>query len=552
MVPCLAKAEYFDIENYNVNVIINKDSSAYFEETILVKFFSPRHGIYRFIPYKYKNKKLRIKILSVESSFNGSFFRNEKYRKTSSNGNIVLRIGSKNRVYKGLKYYKISYKVLNAVEKGEFYWNIIGTQWAVVIKNAHFSITFPEIKNLSLLKTNIFYGRYRSGKTLDYTVDSTSLENKNPIYLSPYNGITVDILFPEGVIAPVPLYLRICWFILDNIGYIFTVIIFILLLFLWNRWGKDEDKGVVVVRYEPPDGLTPAEVGTLIDDKVDLKDITATVLDLASKGYLKIVKNEEKKLFFKNEKIYFEKRKDADSLLKKHELIIFSGLFPFGKEKTSMEELKNGFYVNVNSFKEYMYSYLSDKSHLYTFNPETVRKGFRNTSYVFIVFGIYWLMIYNFNEMLSIGIGSIISGLLIMFFSGIMPQKSHKGTKIYRQILGFKEFLEKVEKDKLKRFAEKDPQIFGRLLPYAVALGVEEKWAKNFEGIEIEPPHWYYSPYGYTNFTTLYFISSLTHDMNRMNTVFVSKPHSSSGGSGFSSGGGFSGGGFGGGGGGSW
>jgi len=548
--PLTAKAEFFHIEHYNVDVLLNNDSSAYFEETILVNFHSPRHGIYRFIPYKYKNKKLRIKILSVKTSYNGEFFNNEKYKRYSKNGNIVLRIGSKNRVYKGLKYYKIVYKVLNAVNNNEFYWNIIGTQWPVIIKKAEFSITFPQVRDLAQLKRKVFYGRFKSRKTLNFHIDSTSMTTLNPVFLKPYNGLTVDLLFPLGIISEPPLPLRIFWFITDNIGYIFTVIIFFILLGIWNKWGKDEKKDVLIVRYEPPKGFTPAEVGTLIDDKVDLKDIVATILDLAERGYIKIIKDVEKKFFISKTKICFERLKDSDRELKPHELTVLNGLFQAGSKKVCLEDLKNRFYIYVDSFKEYMYRNLSDKNHLYTVNPETIRKGFRYTAYMFVIFGIFWLIINNFNVMTSIGAGSIISGLLILLFANIMPQKTHEGSKIYRQILGFKEFIEKVETDRLKRFAEKDPQIFGKILPYAVALGIEDKWAQKFQGIDLEPPHWYHSSYG-SRFSTVYFISMLNRDFSQMNDIFISQPHSSSG-SGFSSGGGFSGGGIGGGGGGSW
>ena len=148
-----------------------------------------------------------------------------------------------------------------------------------------------------------------------------------------------------------------------------------------------------------------------------------------------------------------------------------------------------------------------------------------------------------------------------------MPRKTKKGAQLYREILGLKEFIHRVEKDRLETLHNDDPEIFGRILPYAMVLGYADKWADKFDGILTEPPNWYASPYyaqsGF-RFRSRAFVNEVGQGLSTMEKTFKSMPaNSGSGGSsgyeglggssgGFGGGGGFSGGGFGGGGGGSW
>jgi uncharacterized membrane protein len=141
----------------------------------------------------------------------------------------------------------------------------------------------------------------------------------------------------------------------------------------------------------------------------------------------------------------------------------------------------------------------------------------------------------------------MISGLIIGFFGYFMPRYTQKGVLAKEKIEGFKLFLSVTEKDRLAfhNAPAKKPELFEKFLPYAMVLGVEKEWSKQFEGIYVDPPSWYVG--NWQAFTLM----SLTRDLgtfsSKSNSVFISNPSS---GSGFS--GGSSGGGFGGGGGGSW
>jgi uncharacterized membrane protein len=133
-----------------------------------------------------------------------------------------------------------------------------------------------------------------------------------------------------------------------------------------------------------------------------------------------------------------------------------------------------------------------------------------------------------------------------------MSAKTMTGARTQVAVLGFQEFLNRVDADRIKRMP---PDTFEKFLPYAMAFGVEQHWAQAFAGIVKDPPTWYVSPNGYTGFTPLYFSSSMHSMASDMHQVFTSSPRASSTGSGFGGGGGgggFSGGGFGGGGGGAF
>jgi uncharacterized membrane protein len=138
-----------------------------------------------------------------------------------------------------------------------------------------------------------------------------------------------------------------------------------------------------------------------------------------------------------------------------------------------------------------------------------------------------------------------------------MTAKTLNGARTRIRVLGFQEFIRRVDADRLKRMP---PDTFEKYLPFAMALGIEHIWAQKFAGLIQNPPSWYVSPTPYPvgGFNPIFFTNSMHIMSNDMHQVFVSAPRASStgsgwsGGGGFGGGGGFSGGGFGGGGGGAF
>jgi uncharacterized membrane protein len=190
---------------------------------------------------------------------------------------------------------------------------------------------------------------------------------------------------------------------------------------------------------------------------------------------------------------------------------------------------------------------------MYLLDPESAN-GYSITAGILIVTAFVALQLWMFSGLssisLMIGCG-IISAIIWWLFARQMTAKTVKGGRTRIAVLGFQEFMNRVDADRLKRMP---PDTFEKYLPYAMALGVEHNWAQAFAGIIKDPPTWYASPNGMVGFNPIFFSSSMHSMASDMQQVFVSAPRASStgsgfGGGGFSSGGGFSGGGCGGGGG---
>ena len=111
-------------------------------------------------------------------------------------------------------------------------------------------------------------------------------------------------------------------------------------------------------------------------------------------------------------------------------------------------------------------------------------------------------------------IGTLIG---IYVLSGAMEKRTTYGHDILEKMMGLKEFIETAEMDKLKTLSEENPSYFYNILPYAMVLGLDKKWAKKFEAITLEPPQWYYGSYG-RGFTSMLFYSNFNRCMTKTST----------------------------------
>jgi uncharacterized membrane protein len=299
----------------------------------------------------------------------------------------------------------------------------------------------------------------------------------------------------------------------------------------------------IVVEYKAPDDLKPAEIGTLIDHRVDGRDITSTIIDLAVRGYLKIIQ-EKGFLWSKGYTLVMLKTFKDDRTLKPYEKKILRSIFGSTSQllEVKLSELENEFYKNLGGIEEKIKDELKPKKYLGN-NPVITIVLYAVISAVVFFAGV---LVSGFDLWLAGAF--ILSSLIVFLFGLVMPKRTMEGTEILSKILGFKEFLQRTEKDKIQRADQQD--IFERMLPYAICLGMSAKWAKKFDGLYTQPPQWFAGNYGGI-FVYDHFIHDLDNSLSRMGSSFYSSPQRVSSGGGFSGGGG-SGGGFGGGGGGSW
>jgi uncharacterized membrane protein len=234
-----------------------------------------------------------------------------------------------------------------------------------------------------------------------------------------------------------------------------------------------------------------------------------------------------------------------------HERVMLENIFLGGAE-TRLSGLKNRFYTVIPVVREDIMSELKSKG-IYMLDPESAN-GYSIAAAVAIAVLAVAVQVMGWMNLfysIPLVIGSVlVSALIWWLFARQMTAKTVSGARTTIAVLGFQEFMNRVDADRIKRMP---PDTFEKFLPYAMALGVEHHWAQAFDGILKDPPNWYVSPNGYVGFSPLFFSSSMHSMASDMNQVFVSAPRASSGGSGFGGGGGggggFSGGGFGGGGG---
>jgi uncharacterized membrane protein len=551
-------AQYFTINNFHSDITINEDSSFIVKETIEVEFHRQRHGIYREIPFKYTDEFLKttgtpLKVLSVT----GDSGKEWKYRVKKTGNVINIRIGDPDIYVSGNQTYVITYKVENALlffnDHDEIYWNVTGNYWQAPIKEASADVTL-NIKNKSKKLWSACYTGVYSSRRADCSFkafdNSAEFHTKKKLYTG--EGLTIAFGWDNGLIIPPSSQKRFLWTLNleENWVFVFPLLSFLFMTNLWYRRGRDPKvREAVTVIYEPPkfnnNTLTPGEVGTLIDERLDSRDLTSTIVGLAVKGYIKIEEKKEEGLIFDTTDYYLSKVKDSDENLSVFERDLMNDLFSDSPKGIFVYEMKNSFYKNLPSLKDTLYRELVEKKYFLR-SPEKIRNLYITIGILVIVFGsIFTTFLFSSFFTWKVIISWVITGLPIFLFGMVMPAKTKAGASAYMDVLGFREFLSRTEKDRLERMGDKN--LFSRFLPYAIALGVENKWAKAFEGIYQETPDWYVSPGGFRTFSA----SSFSHSINSFTSNLASATFSSPRGSG-AGGGGFSGGGGGGGGGGSW
>ena len=206
---------------------------------------------------------------------------------------------------------------------------------------------------------------------------------------------------------------------------------------------------------------------------------------LAVKGYLQIEEVKEEGLIFDRRDYYLKRVKRADSNLSPFELELMKSLFPGDLPGTLVSQLKNKFYTQLPILKKILYGELTRKGYFLS-NPENVRNYYRAAGILVMVFACVGLLYLSHDRWVSGVIASFLTGIPFFLFGKVMPAKTRSGALAYMDTLGFQEFMNRAEKDKLERMKDKD--LFSKYLPYAIALNVADHWAKAFEGIYQDPP----------------------------------------------------------------
>ncbi|MDD5490025.1 MAG: DUF2207 domain-containing protein, partial [Candidatus Moranbacteria bacterium] len=548
------------ITNFDGEIRINSDSSIDVKETIKYDFGDlEKHGIFRFIPVKYKarggNYNLRVTDVKITDA-NGV---PQNFTTTYEGENIKFQIGDSDKLVSGQKSYVISYVIRRAVnyfsDHDELYWNFTGDKWPVPIESASAKVTLPENAKENL-QYKCFEGVFGTTNECGSSANGNILEYKSTGTMDPGEGMTIVAGWPKGI-TPEPTFFQKLWDIAKDNWTLFVPLAVLALMYRhWNKKGRDpKGRGTIIAQYEPPDKLAPAEIGTMVDGSADNQDVSSTIIDLAVNKFLKIKHSEEKGfLGIKSSEYTFTRLKDEEPA-RDFEKEVMKGIFDSGKEK-KLSELKNKFYKTLATVKSQLYEGVTQKGY-YVSNPNSTRTIWVVSGVVSggILAGIFG----SFQGAWGV-LSGILSGIIILVFGWLMPAMTKKGAELKENILGFKDFLSVTETDRLKfhnapekiassaiRQGGRNPAMFEKFLPYAMVLGVEKEWAKQFEGIYNQEPSWYEDSSG-RMFNAIILSSMISDFSNTAGAAMASQPSSAAGGgSGFSGGGG--GGGFGGGGG---
>lgn len=531
------------IRSFKVSIHLTPDNIAKVEEVITVDFNNEsRHGIYRIIPRKFRGIDLGLKVLGADNVEKPG----TPYKIFKNWDDINVRIGDPDRLVTGVQKYFISYEVKYAVfdSLGQdfFIWNVTGNGWPVPIESVEVNL---KLESLPLpLEIKGYTGAYgEKGQNFSFQADTSSkgLIFRTENVLMPYEGFTILLEFDKNYFAKPSKAAKIFHRIMLFWPLHIPLIISLLLFFKWKARGRDPNTGSYVVQYEPPPDLSPAESGTLIDEKLDPRDITAEIVFLILNGYISMEHYGYKDYLLR-------KIKDCDASLKDHQCDLLRKIFKREYQEedgtVKLSNLKEQFYLDYKRLEKAIYNQMT-KDGYFSENPQKVKAKYAFYGMAgFFGYLILTSVLIRYFEPIQflVPFGAFMTSSVFLFFGNIMVVKTWKGAETLRFIRGLHEFIRTVEKDRLKRFALEKPGMFKALLPYAIAFGEEEKWGRVFEEI-------YEQIKDKASFGTVS-VRGFLPALSYMRTSVYSPPRSSGGGSGGS--GGFSGGGAGGGGGGAW
>lgn len=543
------------IKDFQSEILVNKDSSLLITEKIIADCgkLPDKHGIFRVLPtiINIGNEKISnpIKLISITDFWNNPL----EYSTIKSSGTITWKIGDPNKTVSGENYYKIIYQVDNAVHFGssefdELYWNVLGNFWDLEIDHFAVRIFFPEEVNKNNAAIEYYTGYVdQKGKDLaTYEwLDQNILQVVSTQPLLKKQGVTVSVTFPKNIFTPyIPsasekfkdsftkLFLPMNFF--------FPIIIFIICLIFWKRYGKDPKiNKTIIPEFEIPENLSPVQMGMLISNGTFKNNfISASIINMAVRGFLSIEEIREKILFMPNKDFKLKKLKSTEgaSNIDKTETLTLGGIFE-DKDEILLSSLKNKFYKKIPEIKKSAKDTLIEK--------ELITKKGLSLQIIFMVIG-FILFAFSF-VFISVLPGLVACGPIIFIFSLFMPKRTQKGAELLWRVKGFKLYMETAEKYR-QQFNEKE-NIFELYLPYAMIFGITKLWAKKMQEIYGEEYFQNYHPVWFIGLNVASFDpDSFTSELNNISSSVSSHMGGSSG----AGGGGFAGGGGGGGGGGGW
>ncbi len=604
----LGAEEY--IKHFHSDIVVQEDGHVFVTETITVKVEhnNIKRGIYRDFPTIYKTALLTkstvdFEVISVKR--NGE---SEPHHTEQLNNGVRVYVGTRSRmVERGEQVYRIEYRTNRQIafmdDHDRFYWNVTGNDWRFRIAHASAEIHLPDGVSMAMVNSEVWTG-FAGEVSADYNseVHDNVISINSTKSLEPYQGMTISLEVPKGFIIDDRSWLMD--FLHDNMMWVLMVAAFLSLLMFytiaWREHGRDPESGVIIPLFYPPKDLSPAAMRFVMEEQSNHKNLTAALINLAVKGYVKLKKigsgylvekqhKESSRLapMSSGEKIIMRKllagrdsitiNKSYDKKINKTNNELKQHLKKEFKAKCFKDNTMLGFFgimisvvilifylMHMNIFGHHVFWGLGIAVGVLGYGLYQIYHSFKsefnlaNLGFVgymiYIVFSGSGLKL-SADVLILAGFLLVLNGLFIYLLKAPTPF----GRELMDKIEGFKLYLSTAEKHRLDIMhpPEMTPQIFEKYLPYAIALGVENKWSDKFaQSLKLSGKDYdqhNYSPDWYSG--GRFDLSSSSNGFSALSSGMASTvsaasvPPSSSGGS---SGGGFSGGGGGGGGGGGW
>ncbi|MBO9151810.1 DUF2207 domain-containing protein [Chitinophaga sp. GCM10012297] len=579
-----------------------------------------KRGIFRNIPLYRKNKygnKKRVDIHVIEVLKDGA---PEPYNESEKDGDLVIRIGSADvELETGVYEYAITYSTTGHVgffdSFDEFYWNVTGAGWQFPIVQASATVMLPY--GAKMVQAACYTGEdgsTASNCTISYSPEGAPTFSTTQM-LEPGNGFTIAPAFTAGIVMrpPPPGFGDRLRELYENFRSIALALfgglgLFLYFYFSWKKHGVDPGQPVTVPAFQPPDGLSPAALRYLYKRSTDSKGNTAALVSLAVKKAIRIKETSRKEYTI-------EKLESAPKNLPKEEQQLFSGLLS-SRESIKLDNKQYRIFESAgNAFNTSLKEQYRIRDYFLPNTKQILIGGVLTGVTLFLYMlltkaGSFFILLF-LTPFLGVGVGMLMAGykhrhegcsaavylvfglpftivpLVFVFlvmeeipfaalafmiaavvgyvvYIRLIKAPTPLGANMAAKIDGFRMYLETAEEHRLDMLTppERTPQLFEKLLPYAIALDLENEWAEKFNTVLEQAnydPAWYDGErMNYTRFSSSFsngFTSSFMTARIDPTPPRSSSGSSSSGSSSWSSGsssGGSSGGGGGGGGGGGW
>jgi hypothetical protein len=480
------------ILHYGVDITIGADASLDVIETIQVRAEGGqiRRGIYRDFPTRYRDRfgnrvAVDLQVLDVQRDGQP-----EPWFTENQNNGVRINTGNDNLLpvpdaFEYRLHYRTTRQLGFFADHDELYWNAIGTGWAFPIDEAHVEVHLPSAVSAEQMSVEGYTG-YQNSKDQNYIAsipDAGIAQWDLTQPLAPRQGLTIVLSFPKGIVHEPGYVNRAYWLLKDNRGVLLATLgLLALIIFCvreWQRVGRDPPQGVVFARYEPPTNMSPGALRCLQRMSYDMKCFSADILALAVAGCLRI---ERDKSFLHDEWKLVRVHAAGKESLTAAQRSLLDRLFQGGAEELV---LKNSNAKTISSARSGHSSALNRQLQPKYFKRNGMSVG-KAVLVAVVGSGGGFLISQNNGVPFIIALCALMQITLIVF-TLLVRAPTVKGRSLLDEIAGLKLYLSVAERVELANVPEPDKQRpsldakrYETLLPYAVALEVEDAWTKKF------------------------------------------------------------------------